>query len=230
VTTDGATNRLAANDTNLVADVLARELAPTDTAGPGIQPTSQAPAAGGGALALTATDPSGVGSVTANGAALRPGAGTTFSGIAPTAADGALRIEARDGSGNATTLVIVAATAGPGGGPAPRTPPRITSLRAKLVKGRIVVSMRLSAAARVRTQLLRRTVRVFTRAPKRRIVLRGVGRVVARSLRAGNRTVTVTPPKLRKKVRYVVRVRATSTAGATTRTVAITVPAARSSR
>ena len=209
-----------------MADVLAKELAPTDTTGPVIQLTSQAPAAGGVSLALTATDPSGVGSVTANGVALRPGAGTTFSGTAPVAAGAPLRIEARDGSGNAATLVVVPATTGPGGLPISAKPPKLTRLRAKLVKGKIVVTLRLDTAARVKTQLLRRTVKVFKKAPKRRVVLLGVGKAVTKTLAAGNRSITVKPPKLRRKAKYTVRVRATTTAGTTTKTVGVTVPAA----
>ena len=142
--------------------------------GPPIQITSTTAAAGGFALVVTATDPSGVGSVTANGAALRPGAGATFSGTAPAAPDRTLRVDARDGSGNASTLVVVPTT-GPGP-PISHTPPKINQLRAKLVKGRIVVSLRLSTAARVKAQLLRSTVKVFKKAPKRRVVLLGVGR------------------------------------------------------
>ena len=102
----------------------------------------------------------------------------------------------------------------------------MTQLRAKLVKGKIVVTLRLSTAARVKTQLLRRTVKVFKKAPKRRVVLLSVGKAVTKTLTAGKRTITVTPPKLRRKAKYVVRVRATTTAGTTTRTVGITVPAA----
>ncbi len=227
VTTAAAGHSIAANDTNLLADVLAKELAPTDTTGPAIQITSTTAAAGGFALVVTATDPSGVGSVIANGAALRPGAGTAFSGTAPTAAGGSLRIDARDGSGNAATLVVVpATTAGPGGLPTSLKPPRLTRLRAKLVKGKIVVTLRLDTAARVKAQLLRRTVRVFKRAPKRRVIIRSVGKAVTKNVAAGNRSITLKPPKLRRKVKYTVRVRAATTAGTTTRTVAITVPAA----
>ena len=225
VTTDGAANRLAGNDTNALADVLAKELAPTDTTGPAVQITSTTAVAGGSALVVTATDPSGVGSVIANGVALRPGAGATFSGTTTIAPNGPLKIEARDGSGNAANLVVVAAT-GPGGPPVANKPPKVTQLRAKLVKGRIVVSLRLSTAARVKAQLLRRTVKVFKKAPKRRIVVRSVGRAVTKTLTAGKRTITLKPPKLRRKAKYVLRVRATTTAGTTTRTVGITVPAA----
>ena len=71
-------------DTNTLADVLAKELAPTDTTGPAIQITSTTAVAGGSAVVVTATDPSGVGSVIANGVALRPGAGATFSGTTTT--------------------------------------------------------------------------------------------------------------------------------------------------
>ncbi len=228
VTTDGAGNSIAPGDTNTVADVLAKELAATDTTGPAIQLSSATPAAGGHAVAVTATDPSGVGSVTANGAALRPGAGTTFAGIAPTAPGRALRVEATDGSGKTATLaVVLPATTGPAGTPFSRTPPRLTRLRAKLVKGKVVVTLRLSTAARVKAQLLRRTIKVFRKAPKRRVVLRTVGRAVTKTLNAGTRSLTLTPPKLRRKARYTVRVRATTTAGTTTRTVGITVPAAR---
>ena len=49
---------------------------------------------------------------------------------------------------------------------------------------------------------------------------------MTRNLAAGNRTISVKPPKLRRKARYVVRVRATTTAGTTTQAVGITVPAA----
>ncbi len=202
-----------------------RSSRPTDTTGPAIQITSTTPVAGGSAVVVTATDPSGVGSVIANGVALRPGAGATFSGTTTIAHNGPLKIEARDGSGNASTLVVVPAT-GPGGVPTSVTPPKVTQLRAKLVKGRIVVSLRLSTAARVKAQLLRRTVKVFKKAPKRRVVVRNVGKGVTKTLAAGTRTITVTPPKLRKKVKYTVRLRATTTAGTTTKTVGITVPAA----
>ena len=68
--------------------------------------------------------------------------------------------------------------------------------------------------------------KIFKKAPKRRVVLLSVGRVVTRDLAAGNRTISLKPPKLRRKARYLVRVRATTTAGTTTQAVGITVPAA----
>jgi len=85
--------------------------------------------------------------------------------------------------------------------------------------GALVVKVRLSAGARVRVRLLRRTVG----GAAHRIVLHTVGAPVTRTLKAGRRTVTLSPPRLRAG-RYVVRVSILSAAtGPTTRNILLRV-------
>ena len=129
VALDGAapTTRLVPSDTNAQPDVLAKELAPTDTTGPATQITSTTPVAGGSAVAVAATDPSGVGSVIANGVALRPGAGATFSGTTTIAHNGPLKVEARDGSGNASNAWSWSPPRGPAACRPRSRPPRSPS-------------------------------------------------------------------------------------------------------
>jgi hypothetical protein len=201
----GATTRLVVADANTVPDVLAKELSPTDVTPPAV---AIAGATG------TATDPSGIGEVTVNGAAVAVGAGGTFP--VPTG-PGTHTARAVDGAGNAGTASRTVAPAA-----APRIPlrPRIARLRASL-KGRVLtVRFRLAANARVTVTLLRRSVKLR---PRRRVVLTRVGKPVARSLRAGRRTVVLRLKKRPAPGRYVVRVRARAGALVATSTTPLVV-------
>lgn len=215
---DTSVGKLVPGDANGSADAIAKELAPTDTTGPAIQGAVVT----GQVLTVTGADPSGVGAVIANGVALRPGAGNAFSGIVPVGSDG-LRIRATDGAGASGELAIVPA------GTTPRRPgaeprARATLLRARLVRGRIVVTLRLSAAATVKVATLRRTVRRLRRPTRTRVVLRGVGRGVTRALGPGLRTIRLPRRPLVAGARYVVRVRVISAAGATVRSTTLRIP------
>ncbi len=150
----GATPELIVADTNNLPDVLAKELTPTDTAPPAV--------ALSGATG-TASDPSGIGEVTVNGAAVAVGAGGTFPvSVAP----GTQTVRAVDGAGNAATATRTITPAVAGRPAALR--PRIQRLKASL-KGKVLtVRFRLAADARVTVTLLRRTVRLK---PRRRVVL-----------------------------------------------------------
>jgi hypothetical protein len=202
----GATPELILADTNNFPDVFAKEFAPTDVTPPAI---AIAGATG------TASDPSGIGEVTVNGAAVAVGAGGTFPvSVAP----GTQTVRAVDGAGNAasTTRTITSAVAAR---PAALRP-RIQRLRASL-KGKVLtVRFRLAADARVTVTLLRRTVR---QKPRRRVVLTALRPRASRSLRAGQRTVVLTLRKRPAAGRYVVRVRARAGALVVTTTKALTV-------
>lgn len=159
-----------------------------------------------------------------NGVALRPGAGTAFAGIVPGSPD-RLELQVTDGAGVAGGATLFAARGAP-----PGTTPkaRATSLRARLVRGRIIVTLRLSAAATVKVSLLRRTVRRLTRPARTKIVLRRVGAGVTRKLGPGLRAVRLPRRRLVPGARYVVRVRVISAGGTTTRTTRpLVIPARR---
>ena len=82
------------------------------------------------------------------------------------------------------------------------------------------MTLRVTAAARVRVTLLRRTVR----GTPRRVVLRRIGAPLTRSLTAGRRTITFTPVRRLAPGRYVVRVRfLTPVTGPVTRSAAFRV-------
>jgi Tol biopolymer transport system component len=200
---------LAPGDINSQPDVFAKELAPTDTAPPAI---AIARATG------TATDPSGIGEVTVNGAAVAVGAGGTFP---VPATPGTQTVRAVDGAGNAGTAARTVPAAGVA---ATALRPRIQRLRASLKGRKLTVRFRLTANARVTVTLLRRTVR---KRPRRRIVLTRVGTPLARSLQAGQRTVVLTLKRRPPAGRYVVRVRARAGALVATTTTALRVAAPR---
>ncbi len=229
VFTDGAT-RLVSGDTNAQPDVHAKEFAPTDVTGPALILTGPADGASesGETIAVggTATDPSGVVSVSVNGAALPLTAGGGFSAAIPAIVGAnAVTVRALDGSGNLTSTtrtvnrpsVLVVA-------PAPRiNRARLLGLSASSrTRGRktlVRVKVRVSANAKIRVFLFRRTIA----GSKRRVVLRRVGGAATRRLKAGRRTVTLKRSRL-KPGRYVVRVRILSrSAGPVKRTVALRV-------
>ncbi len=202
----GMASPLAVGDANNQPDVFAKEFRPTDAVPPAI---AIAGATG------TASDPSGIGEVTVNGAAVAVGAGGTFPvSVAP----GTQTVRAVNGAGNAasTTRTITPAVA------ARRAAlrPRIQRLRASL-KGKVLtVRFRLAADARVTVTLLRRTVRLK---PRRRVVLTALRPKASRSLKAGQRTVVLALRKRPAAGRYVVRVRARAGALVVTRTKALRV-------
>jgi len=214
----GAATKLVASDANAQPDVLAKELAPSDAAGPSL--TLSGPAEGATvdadqvAVGGSAADPSGIVRVTVNGTALPLTATGGFSTTVPVVAGAnALTVQAVDGAGNATTVartVTVTRSAPVTSTPRPRARARLLALRATLTKaGKVRVVVRLSAKARVRVSLLRRTVRAK---PRRRIVLGNVARPVTRTLGAGRRAIVLKPRRRLARGRYVVRVRILSPA------------------
>ena len=126
-------------------------------------------------------------------------------------------IRAVDGAGNAAQAAFSAPAkiSGPG-----VVRPGIQRLRATLKGRKLTVRLRLNVAARVTVTLLRRTVRIK---PKRKVVLTAVGRPVARSLQAGQRTIVMTLKKRPAAGRYVVRVRARAGSLVTTKTTPLKV-------
>lgn len=205
----GAATKLVATDANNQPDVHVKELTATDATGPAL--TLAGPADGASqklaqvAVAGTATDPSGIASLTVNDAPLAVTATGGFSTSALLSlGPNAITVRAVDGAGNTSTRsVTVPRTAAP-------VVKRVLGLSASLVKSRIVVKLRLSAQARVRLKVLRR---IVGPKPARKITLRGIGTPVTRVLAAGAHTIRLKPPS-RKAGRYVVRVRIIGAAGA----------------
>jgi Tol biopolymer transport system component len=205
----GAAVKLAATDANAQPDALLKELAPSDAAGPVVALTAPADGASQRDAQVTvagaATDPSGVSTVTVNGNGVPLGADGAFSAAALLqTGPNAVTVVATDGAGNATTRTLnVTRTA-------PKRPTRFLRFSAALVGRRIVVKLRLSAQARVRFTVLRRTV---TLRPRRAVVERRVGKRVVKRVKAGPRTVKLVPPSL-KPGRYAVRAQIVGTTGA----------------
>lgn len=212
----GAAPKLIVSDANNQPDVFAKELAPSDAAGPSL--TLDGPAEGAAvdtdqvAVGGSAADPSGIVGVTVNGTALPLTAAGGFSTtVAVVVGANAITVHAVDGAGNATTVARTVTRSAPvTSTPRPRARARLLPLRATLTKaGKVRVVVRLSAKARVRVSLLRRTIRTK---PRRRIVLRNVARPVTKTLGAGRRIVVLTPRRRLARGRYVVRVRILSPA------------------
>jgi hypothetical protein len=179
--TDGAT-RLVTGDTNTQPDAHAAELAPSDATGPAL--TLSGPADGavepGDRIAVggTATDVSGIVSVTVNGTAVPLTATGGFStAVAAAVGANAVTVRALDGSGNATTIVRTV-TRPAQVRPTPPPPPR----RARL----------LALGARL-TKALKAGRRTVTLAPDRRTLTAGryVVRVRILTRAAGPRVRTV---------------------------------------
>ncbi|MEW6582680.1 MAG: hypothetical protein AB1416_07970 [Actinomycetota bacterium] len=147
---DAGAAPLLPGDTNGRPDVFARELAPTDARGPSVTVTQ--PGAGevtaerAVPVAVTATDPSGVASVTVDGRRLTR-SGTAFTGTALLpVGDTTLAVVAVDGAGNETRVTRDVARRLPGA-PAAAVAARATGLRVT-VRGRTLrVAFRLSAPA-----------------------------------------------------------------------------------
>ena len=205
---------LVGTDANSQPDALLKEFAPSDAAGPALSVTG--PANGNSvkdaqvAVAGTATDQSGVATLTVNGNALPL---TATGGFSTTAllATGAntITIAATDGAGNVTTQAITVTRT------AAKPAKKVLTLSASLVGRRIVVKLNLSVQARVRFTVLRRTVGPR---PKRAVLLRRVGKPVLKVVKAGRRTIKLVPPT-RAPGNYAVRVQIVGVAGkATTRT------------
>lgn len=223
--TAGAVTTLV-TDANAQADVLAKELTPSDSTTPAL--TLTGPAQGSTvatdqiAVGGTASDPSGIVGVTVNGTAVPVTATGAFStSVAASVGANAVTVSALDGAGNRT---IVARTV-TRSAPATTTPlkkARVLALAATLTKaGKLRVTIRLSSEARVRVSLLRRTVRLK---PRRAIVLKSVAPTVTRTFTAGRRVVVLTPRRTLAFGRYVVRVRILSpAAGPATRNLALKV-------
>ena len=220
VFTDGGATRLVPADTNLQPDVHLKELTATDASGPAL--ALAGPADGTSqrlvqvAVAGTTSDPSGISSLTVNDAPLALTATGGFSTSALLSlGPNTITVRSIDGAGNATTR---SATVTRVAAPALK---RILGLSASLVRGRVVVKLRLSAQARVRVRVLRRLVGPR---PSRTVVLRGIGAPVTRVLAAGAHTLRLKPPSTTAG-RYVVRVRILGGAGAAaTRTDGFRIP------
>lgn len=222
----GAVTTLVAGDANAQPDVLAKELAPSDATPPTLVVTgpSQGSTVASDRIAVggSASDPSGIVAVTVNGVALPLTATGGFStSVAAAVGANAVTVVALDGAGN-RTVVARTVTRSAAVTSTPRTKARVLGLAATLTRaGKLRVRVRLSAAARVRVSLLRRTVRLK---PRRVVVLRTAAAAVTRTLKAGRRTVVLTPPKALAVGRYVVRVRILgAAAGPATRSIALRV-------
>jgi hypothetical protein len=216
-----AATRLVEADANARPDALLKELAPSDDAGPSL--AVGAPADGASqrdaqvTVSGTATDPSGVAGVTVNGNPVALGAGGAFSATALLqAGPNAINVVATDGAANATarTLTVVRTS--------PRPARRVLGFSASMVRGRIVLKINLSARARVRFTVLRRTAGP---PPRRRVALRRVGTPVLKVVKPGRRIVRLAPPT-RVPGRYAVRVQIVGATGrAATRTDAFLIRA-----
>jgi hypothetical protein len=206
----GETGKLVATDTNAQPDALAKELAPGDTTPPALTV---------GASAGRATDPSGIGEVTVNGAPVAVAADGSFAVPPVPVAD----VRAADGAGNVATGARVIP---PGGAGTPVTP-RVQRLKARLKGRKITIRFRLTADARVTVTLLRRTVR---EKPARRVVLTRVRRPLTKALKAGQRSVVLTLARRPRAGRYVVRVRANAGGLTSTATTTLVVKPLRSKR
>jgi hypothetical protein len=208
-------------DANAKPDALVKELAPSDAAGPAV--TLTGPADGGTqrdaqvVVAGAATDPSGVSTVSVNGNGVVLGRDGAFSATALLqTGPNAITVVATDGAGNVTTRTLTVIRT------APRPAPRVLRFSAVLAGRRIVVKLSLSAQARVRLTVLRRTVGPK---PRRAVTLRRVGRPVVKLVKAGPRTIRLAPPS-RTAGRYAVRVQIVGgTGAASTRTDAFVIPA-----
>lgn len=208
--TDGAgNNRLVTGDTNLQPDAHAKELSANDADPPALTLTGPADGASVStdriAVGGTASDPSGIVGVTVGGTPVTLTATGGFStSIAAVVGANAVVVVARDGAGN-TNVVTRTVTRSAPSATTPRAKPRVLGLAAVLTKaGRVRVTLRLSAEAKVRVSLLRRTVRTT---PRRKVVLRTAAPAVTRTLAAGRRTVLLTPRRTLAPGRYVVRAR-----------------------
>lgn len=204
-----AVTKLVATDTNNQPDAFVKEFAASDAAGPTVTVTS--PADGSSqrdaqaAVAGTATDPSGVATATVNGNPVALGANGAFSATALLqTGPNAITVVATDGAGNTTTrtITVVRSTAKPA--------TRIVRFSAALVGRKIAVKLNLTEQARVRFTVLRRTVKLK---PRRTVVLNRVGRPVLKTVKAGLRTVKLTPPT-RVAGRYAVRMQIVGASGA----------------
>ncbi len=206
----GVMSAFVPGDVNAQPDVFAKELAPTDATPPAL--------AVAGAT-WTATDPSGIGEVTINGAPVAVAGDGTF---AVPAALGAVVVRAVDGAGNGTSLTRPALPV-----TTPPTRPRVQRLRASLKGRRVTVRFLLSADARVTVTLLRRTVR---KKPRRRVVLTRVRRPLTKALKAGQRSVVLTLGRRPAPGRYTVRVRANAAGLVSTATTGLVVKPLRPKR
>jgi len=203
-----ANNRLVATDTNAQPDVLAKEFAPTDATPPALTVNG---------TAGRATDPSGIGEVTVNGAPVAVAADGSFAvPLGPPVTD----VRAADGAGNGATVTRVIAPTTPG----TRVAPKAERLKATLKGRKITVRFRLTADARVTVTLLRRTVRTK---PKRRVVLTTARRPLTKALKAGQRSVVLTLKRKPRPGRYVIRVRANAAGLVSTTTTNLVVRAPR---
>ncbi len=215
---DVGTHPLVTGDTNLVDDIFSKELSgPTDAAGPAITLSSPADGVAVNAtqVAVTgvATDSSGIVSLTVNGAPVRPGTAGSFTATLALGAPGSatpVTAVARDGAGNATTLARTVVRS-----VAPVVPPpvtvigRVSGIRASRSGKFVVVRFTLSGDANVGIRLLRRSVKVG------RGRLKPVGTAVIQALTAGDQTVRLKAPRLRRG-NYRVRVTVRTATGAIT--------------
>jgi hypothetical protein len=200
----GEATKLVATDTNNQPDVLAKEFAPTDATPPALTVNG---------TAGKATDPSGIGEVTVNGAPVAVAADGSFGvALGPPVTD----VRAVDGAGNGVTVTRVI----PPGGAGTPVAPRVERLKATLKGRKITVRFRLTADARVTVTLLRRTVRTK---PKRRVVLTTVRRPLTKALKAGQRSVVLTLKRRPRPGRYVIRVRANAAGLVSTATTPLVV-------
>ncbi|HWH13146.1 MAG TPA: hypothetical protein VNT51_00250, partial [Miltoncostaeaceae bacterium] len=157
-------------------------------------------------------DPSGVGALTVAGAAVRPDAAGRFRTtvpLAPGAGGATVAIAVADGAGNRREITRTVTITD--GNRVRRPAVRIAGRR--VVRGRLVVTLRVARPARLRVEL-QRPVRT-----RRGLAFRRVGPAVRTAVPAGVRTVRLTLP--RRPGAYRLRVAATAAGG--TRVVTATV-------
>jgi Tol biopolymer transport system component len=208
---DVGNHPLVAGDTNLVDDIFSKELGgPSDAAGPTITLSSpvDGAAVNAGQVAVTglATDPSGIVSLTVNGAPVRPGTAGSFTASLALGGPGTstpFSLVARDGAGNTTTLArSVLRTLAPVVTPPVAVIGRASQIRASRSGKFVTVRFTLSGDAIVGVRLLRRSVKAG------RARLRPVGSAVIQPFTAGEQTVQLKAPRLRRgnyRVRVTVR-------------------------
>jgi Tol biopolymer transport system component len=209
-TSAGAFAQAPLADGNAVDDVYTKETAATDLSPPTLTATI---APGGGAATVSGTvgDPSGVGALTVNGTAVRPAADGSWTATVPVERPrpdefrASATVVAVDGAGNRAEETRSFSVIGDPRTDAP-VAPRITRVTRRVVRGRVVVTFRLSKAAKVRARLQK------PRRVQGRLRFAWIGKGVVRTYRPGVRSVGVVLP--RTAGTYRLRLTATS-AGAT---------------
>jgi Tol biopolymer transport system component len=219
---------LVPGDANALPDVFSHELAPTDDTPPALavtQPADRSTTADRAvAVAASATDPSGIVSVTVNGRrAVRTG--DAFSGqVLLAAGANSVTVTALDGSGNVSRVVRSVTRLVPGRPPGTLAV-RATRLRVRLTGRVLRLWFRLPAPCVVRVD----AVRIVPRGPRRQPLLQRIAGPRRAAMRAGGRGMVFRVRRLPAGT-YRARVTVISAGGLarTVRTFRVVQPGARS--